>query len=172
MPRVVPPALPDVASFDSLRAFLFGEVSQYTLRPHPLNRPGSACSILIGGNLSVLYSLSGTCYDLDTRGKILFIEDLSEYLYHIDRMLVNLKLRGKLANLSGLIVGGMLDMKSSSSGFRKPAYKLIYEAIKEYDYPVLFGFPAGHGHPNLSLPLGREVTITVADSGCMLKFIK
>jgi muramoyltetrapeptide carboxypeptidase len=170
MPRNVPPRLPNIASLDSLRAVLFGEVSEYTLRPHHLNLQGRATGILIGGNLSVLYSLSGVYFDPDTRGKILFLEDLNEYLYHIDRMIMNLKIRGRLEGLKALIIGGMTCMKTSSSGFRKPAYDIIREAVADYDYPVMFGFPAGHGHPNLSLVLGREVTLTVETKECKLSF--
>jgi muramoyltetrapeptide carboxypeptidase len=170
MPRVIPPKVPDVVSFDSLRSALFGELKAYTLQSHRLNIPGEAEGILVGGNLSVLYSVTGTCMDIDTRGKILFLEDLSEYLYHIDRMIMNLKLRGKLGGLQALIVGGMHDMKSSSSGFRKPAHAIIRGAVAEYGYPVMFGFPAGHGHPNLSLFLGREVKLSVGKDSCELVF--
>ena len=169
MPRVVPPKVPDLVSFDSLRAMLTGEVSEYRIRPHKLNRPGTAEGILVGGNLSVLYSLSGTCYDPDTRGKVLFIEDLNEYLYHVDRMMMNLKLRGKLEGLAALIVGSMLDMKGSPSGFHKAAYQVILEAVAGYDYPVLFGFPAGHDATNMALPMGREVGVSVGEE-CRVKW--
>jgi muramoyltetrapeptide carboxypeptidase len=170
MPRVVPPKQPDMVSFDSLRAMLFGEVSEYNLQPHRLNRTGHGTGILVGGNLSVLYSIAGTKYDPELQGKILFIEDLNEYLYHIDRMMMNLKVRGKLSALKGIVVGHMTDMKGSASGFHKPAYKIIEEAVAEYHYPVLYNFPAGHDHPNLSLPLGREVTLSVSDHACKLSF--
>jgi muramoyltetrapeptide carboxypeptidase len=170
MPRVIPPALPDAESFDSLRSALFGGLKEYDLPPHKLNIPGNAKGILVGGNLSVLYSIGGTCLDPDTAGRILFIEDLGEYLYHIDRMMMNLKLRGRLQGLNALIVGGMHDMKVSVSGFRKPAYAVIREAVAEYGYPVLFGFPAGHGRPNLSMIMGREVRLTVGSDGCKLMF--
>jgi len=170
MPRIVPPHKPDLASFDSLRSVLFGELKQYTLRPHRHNLTGNATGTLVGGNLSVLCSMAGTELDMDTSGKILFIEDLNEYLYHIDRMIMNLKLRGRLANLKALIAGGMHGMRSSSSGFRKPAYDIIREAVAGYGYPVLFGFPAGHGHPNLSLIMGREVALEVRSDNCILVF--
>jgi muramoyltetrapeptide carboxypeptidase len=162
---------PDLASLDSLRSALFGKLREYTLLPHRLNRSGEATGNLTGGNLSVLFSLSGSCFDPDMKGKILFIEDLGEYLYHIDRMIMNLRIREKLRGLKALIVGGMIDMKTSPSGFRKPAYDIISEAVAGYDYPVMFGFPAGHGRPNLSLPMGREVTLTVSNGGCSLKFV-
>jgi len=170
MLRTVPPEVPTLVSMDSLRTVLFGELKEYTLRPHRLNKPGDATGILVGGNLSVLYSLSGTCFDPDTGGKILFLEDLSEYLYHIDRMIMNLKIRDRLKGLKGLIVGGMHDMRVSPSGFRKTAYDIIREAVSGYGYPVMFGFPAGHGHPNMSLILGREVKLTVTPDSCKLIF--
>lgn len=168
MPRIAPPGKPDLASMDSLRAFLFGEIEQYTLQPHHLNIPGKAKGILVGGNLSVLHSLAGSSFDPDTRGKILFLEDLNEYLYHVDRMVMNLKIREKLKGLSGLIIGNMTGMKAT--GFRKPAYNIILDAVAGYGYPVLFGFPAGHARPNYTLPLGREVKLTVAPQTCSLKF--
>lgn len=168
MPRVAPPGKPDLASMDSLRAFLFGEISQYTLQPHHLNIPGKAKGVLVGGNLSVLYSLAGSCFDPDTRGKILFLEDLNEYLYHVDRMVMSLKIREKLKGLSGLIIGNMTGMKATS--FRKPAYEIILDAVAGYGYPILFGFPAGHARPNYTLPLGREVKLTVTPDMSRLDF--
>ena len=170
MLRVIPPKTPDGPSLSSLRSALFGELTGYDLEPHRLNIQGAASGVLIGGNLSVLYSISGTCCDPETKGKILFLEDLSEYLYHIDRMLMNFQLRGKLSRLQALIVGGMHDMKGSPSGFRKPAYNIIRELVSDYGYPVMFGFPAGHGHPNLSLFMGREVKLSVQSVGCKLNF--
>jgi muramoyltetrapeptide carboxypeptidase len=170
MLRAIPPGVPDAVSLDSVRNALFGNLTEYSLQPHRLNLTGEATGILTGGNLSVLYSLSGTCYDPDTEDKILFLEDLSEYLYHIDRMIMNLKVRGKLRRLKALIIGGMHDMKSSPSGFRKPAYEIIREAVSGYGYPVMFGFPAGHGKPNVSLIMGREVKLTVTANGCILFF--
>jgi muramoyltetrapeptide carboxypeptidase len=168
MPRVIPPKEPDLLSFDSLRAMLFGEVKEYHIPTHKLNRKGIASGELVGGNLSVLYSIAGTAYDPDTEGKILFIEDLNESLYHIDRMMMNLQLRGKLEGLSSMIVGQMMDMKGSPSGFNKPAYQVIREAVERYDYPVMFAFPAGHDVPNLSLPMGRVVKINVGVGECGL----
>jgi muramoyltetrapeptide carboxypeptidase len=170
MPRVVLPHVPDSVSFDSLRSLLFGQVNEYGLQPHRLNIQGKATGTLVGGNLSVLYSIAGTDFEPDTNGSILFIEDLNEYLYHIDRMIMNLKIRGRLASLSALIVGGMTAMKRSPSGFHKPAYSIIREAVAGYNYPVMFGFPAGHNRPNLSLPMGRKVSLSVEPRGCSLKF--
>jgi muramoyltetrapeptide carboxypeptidase len=170
MPRFLPPERPDLASMDSLRAALFGEVRQYGIRPHRDNRYGSARGVLVGGNLSVLYSLAGTDIEPDTAGRILFLEDVNEYLYHIDRMVMNLVLRGRLKDLKGLVVGAMNRMKVSASGFRKPAYAILREAVAGYGFPVMFGFPAGHLHPNMSLVLGREVEITVDRNQSLIRF--
>jgi muramoyltetrapeptide carboxypeptidase len=161
MPRHVSTPKKDEASLDSLKKALFGDLHQYQVKDHNHNREGRANGILTGGNLSVLYSLRGTKLDPDTRGKILFLEDVNEYLYHIDRMIMNLKMSGKLDDLKGLVIGGMSGMKVSVSGFRKTAFEVIREAVEEYSYPVMFGFPAGHIRPNLALIMGREVVLRV-----------
>lgn len=160
----------DVASLDSLRAALFGELKQYTLPPHPLNRAGRATGLLTGGNLSVLFSLSGTRYEPGWRDKIVFIEDVGEYLYHIDRMLTQYRLRGWLEGIGGLIVGGMNAMKVSPSGYRTPAYRIVQRETANHSFPVVFGFPAGHEHPNLALIMGSTVTLESGTSVCHLLF--
>lgn len=151
-----------------LKDALFGQSLRYTSSKQQaslekLNRQGTAKGELVGGNLSLLYSLAGTPSDIDTTGKILFIEDLDEYLYHIDRMMMNLKRSGKLAGLAGLIVGGMTEMKDNEIPFGKTAEEIIHDAVAEYSYPVLYGFPAGHIPNNYPLILGREVTLKVTD---------
>ncbi|MBL0137630.1 MAG: LD-carboxypeptidase [Bacteroidetes bacterium] len=151
-----------------LKDTLFGQSLRYTSsKQQPalekLNRQGSAKGELVGGNLSILYSLSGTPSDIDTTGKILFLEDLDEYLYHIDRMMMNLKRGGKLSNLAGLIVGGMSDMRDNEIPFGKTAEEIIHEAVAEYTYPVLYGFPSGHIPNNYPLIFGREATLKVTD---------
>lgn len=142
---------------------LFGEEVGYHTAHHPLNRKGKASGNLTGGNLSLLYSLNNSPSDIDTKGKILFIEDLDEYLYHIDRMMMNLKRSGKLSDLKGLIVGGMTDMKDNTIPFGKTAEEIIFDAVKEYDYPVCFGFPAGHIDDNCALIMGREVELELGE---------
>ncbi|HLO59626.1 MAG TPA: LD-carboxypeptidase [Bacteroidales bacterium] len=169
MPRFVPPKSPDLVSFDTLRALLFGEEGEYILQPNRLNRKGKGKGILTGGNLSVLYSLAGSVYDPDMDGKILFIEDIGENLYHIDRMMMSLKIRGKLDMLNGLIVGEMTDMNGSKAGFHKPAYQIIKEHTAAYDYPVIFGFPAGHGETNLAMVMGRETEMRVEEKCSSLR---
>jgi muramoyltetrapeptide carboxypeptidase len=170
MPRHISTGKKDLSSLDSLKNALFGNLKEYNLKPDRHNRSGEASGILIGGNLSVLYSMRGTQLDIDTAGKILFLEDVGEYLYHIDRMIMNLKISGKLKDLKGLVIGGMSGMKVSVSGFRKTAYEVIREAVEEYNYPLMFGFPAGHMRPNMTLILGREVILHVDPDENNLKF--
>jgi muramoyltetrapeptide carboxypeptidase len=146
---------------ETLRKALFGEKLSYEAELHSMNRNGKAQAELVGGNLSLLYALSGSVSDIDTKGKILFIEDLDEYLYHIDRMMINLKRSGKLSQLAGLIVGGMSDMKDNAVPFGKNAEEIIMDAVKEYNYPVCFNFPAGHIDKNLAIVLGRKVKMEV-----------
>jgi muramoyltetrapeptide carboxypeptidase len=148
-------------SFQTLLNALEGRSNNYSIMPHQLNRMGVAKGQLVGGNLSILYSLRGTPYDLDTDKKILFIEDLSEYLYHLDRMMMNLKVSGKLKKLSGLIVGGFTKMKDNETPFGKSAEEIIFDAVRDYNYPVIFGFPAGHQPENFALKLGAEVKIII-----------
>lgn len=127
----------------------------YTITPHELNKPGEATAEIVGGNLSVIYSILGSASDIDTTGKILFLEDLDEYLYHVDRMMQALKRAGKLTNLAGLIVGGMSDMKDNLVPFGLSAEQIISETVKEYNYPLIFNFPAGHQDLNLPIVLGK-----------------
>ena len=148
----------------SLKKALFGEPVSYRLEPHPLNRKGTNKGMVVGGNLSILYSMNGTSSDINTKNKILFIEDLDEYLYHIDRMMMNLKRSGKLSNLAGLIIGGMTEMNDNEVPFGKTAYEIIAESVTEYSYPVCFGFPAGHILDNRVLIVGREAEMLVDDA--------
>ncbi len=149
---------------------LFGKLIQVETEENYSNISGTTKGQLVGGNLSLIYSLSGTPFDIDTRDKILFIEDLDEYLYHIDRMMMQLKLSGKLKKLKGLIVGGMTDMKDNAIPFGKFPEDIILDAVKEYNYPVCFDFPAGHIDRNLAMYFGREVELTVSDNAT-LKFL-
>lgn len=156
---------------ESLRKVLFGEKQEYEAEPHKLNRIGEAKGEIVGGNLSLLYALSGSLSDIDTKGKILFIEDLDEYLYHIDRMMLQLKRSGKLKNLKGLIIGGMSDMKDNAVPFGKTAEEIIFDAVKEYKYPVCFNFPAGHIDKNLAFYLGKKAELKVTKKGSELIYL-
>jgi muramoyltetrapeptide carboxypeptidase len=117
----------------------------------------------------MLYSLIGTPSDIDTEGKILFIEDLDEYLYHIDRMMMNLKRSGKLHSLSGLVVGGMNDMNDNTIPFGKTAIEIIAESVADYNFPVIFDFKSGHIFENLGLIVWGHVELSVAEE-CFLRF--
>ena len=145
----------------SLFGVLRGKFPHYKVSPDDLNRYGRGKGILLGGNLSVLYSLTGTAYQVPTKGAILFLEDVDEYLYHIDRMMLNLKMSGMLEQLNGLIVGGMTEMHDNNIPYGRNAYEIIRDAVEPYKFPVCFGFPAGHQNPNLAMVLGREVDLVV-----------
>ncbi len=149
----------------SLKKALFGEQNFYEINNYRLNRSGKAEGEIIGGNLSVLYSITGTKYDINTNGKILILEDLDEYLYHIDRMMMSLKLGGKLHNLKALIIGGMNDMNDNKIPFGKTAYEIIYEVVNEYRYPVCFNFPVGHIENNYTIILGSTIKLEVNEKG-------
>ena len=152
---------------ESLRKVLFGETIDYQWDEifHG-NRSGTTEGLVVGGNLSILYSLCGSPSALDTRGKILLIEDLDEYLYHIDRMMQNLKRNGMLSGLAGLLVGGLTDMHDNTIPFGRTAEEIVRDTVEEYDYPVAFNAPFGHlGGDNLALPLGIPVRLSVAPSG-------
>ena len=153
-------------SLSSLKTALSSnEELVYNFPAHSINRIGETQGKVIGGNLSMLYSLNATPFDLDTTDCILFLEDLDEYLYHIDRMMQNLKLGGKLAKLKGLIVGGMTDMNDNDTPFGTEVEQIIYNAVSEYSYPVCFGFPAGHIKDNRVLKLGVSAQLKVSNTG-------
>ena len=156
-------------SLNSLKKVLFGESLSYDFTTYQMNREGVAEGKVVGGNLSIIYSLTGTNSQIDTKGKILFIEDLDEYLYHVDRMMMNLKRVGILKDLSGLVVGGMSDMNDNAIAYGKSVLEIISEAVSDYNYPVCFGFPAGHIDDNRTLIMGRNATLNVSKN-CSLKF--
>jgi len=163
------------ASTLHLKEALTGAPIRYSI-PHemsykPLIKQGSSKGILVGGNLSLLYALSGSNSDIDTDGKVLFIEDLDEYLYHIDRMMLQLKRSGKLSGLRGLIVGGMNDMRDNTIPFGSSAEEIVSSAVADYDFPVSFGFPAGHILTNYALIMGTEVTLEVNGHETKLTFM-
>lgn len=132
-----------------------------------------ACNVngeLTGGNLSLIYSIIGTSADPQTKGKILFLEDVGEYFYHIERMLISLKLAGKLAGLSALIIGGMNDLNETKTPWGKSIEETIIDVVKEYDYPVIFNFPAGHIADNRAFYIGKRAAILVTGERTVLKF--
>ena len=151
-----------IASILSLRQALNGEKMQYAAPPRSQNRPGSAEGQLIGGNLKTIESLAGTASDIDTAGKILFVEDTGEYLYSIDRMFWHLQRTGKLDRLAGLVVGGF-KVKPDDAGeeFGRTLYDIVTERIKPFAYPVCFDFPVGHQKENYALKYGVPHTLEV-----------
>ena len=157
-------------SLTLLRNVLFGEKLFYNLPPNPMNKTGSGRGELVGGNLSILYSLKGSVSFPYTKGRILFIEDLDEYLYHIDRMMIALKRAGCFDQLAGLIVGGMTKMNDNEVPFGKTAEEIIRDEVSSYNFPVCFGFPAGHIDDNCPLILGRTVELKVSPSGSLVEF--
>lgn len=148
-------------AMDSLFNLLAGKEMSYKFLPHDLNREGDAVGLMIGGNLSVLYSLLGSDAQITPRGSILFIEDLDEYLYHIDRMMLALDRAGILEKISGLIIGGMTDMNDNAVPFGKTAEEIIAERVAPYNYPVAFNFPSGHFDDNRAWVHGKKIRLTV-----------
>ena len=136
-----------------------------------LNRNGKCCAPIVGGNLSVLYSLLASPSDIDTDGKILLLEDLDEYLYHIDRMMRALRRSGKLSGLKGLLVGSMSDMHDNTIPFGRTAEEIVFDTVSDYDYPVAFHCPFGHiGNQNCALPLNRDAVFEVSGNEVKLSF--
>ncbi len=154
---------------DNLMSMLFGKKPVYELPNHELNKKGEALAELVGGNLSVLYSLRGTPFDLNYKGKILFIEDLGERLYHIDRMIQNLRLGGVFSQIKGLVLGQFTEINEDDSFPYSSAYGVIAEAVKDYNIPVCYNFPAGHVDNNQPLKLGAHYLLTVTENKTILE---
>lgn len=169
MPYTVPNTIED--SIESLKKALFGESLSYEIPSHSDNRLGKTTGELVGGNLSIIYSLLGSESCIDTNGKILYIEDLDEYLYHIDRMMQNLKRNGYFKNLKGLIVGGMTDMHDNSIPFGLDAIGIIKDVTSEFDFPICFDFPAGHVKDNRALRLGQQISLEITENKVEVNFL-
>lgn len=157
-------------AIESFRKALFGEKLEYHIPSHKFNKTGKATGELVGGNLSVLYSIQGSESAVDMNGKILFLEDLDEYLYHIDRMMMNLKRNGSLKGLKGIIIGGMTSMNDNDIPWGHDALEIIQEIVKDLNIPVAYNFPAGHIKDNRALILGKTVTFEVNEKETVLKF--
>ena len=149
-------------SLDSLLNVLNGQANHYSIPTVDDNISGLAEGELIGGNLAIIYALIGTNSDINFEGKILFIEEVGEYIYAIDRMLFALKKSGKLSQLNGLIVGGMTNIKDTDPIFGKTIHQIILDSVAEYGYPVCFNFPAGHIEDNRALVFGRNTTLNIS----------
>lgn len=158
---------PSIASF---KKALFGEPLTYSVKESNYNKMGHVKGQLVGGNLSILQSLLGSKSSINTDNKILFIEEIGEYHYQIDRMLYALKRAGYFDNCKGLIVGGMTKIRKNTTPWGQTIEELILDITKEYDFPILFDFPAGHDVENNALILGREVDLYVTKEFSVVKF--
>lgn len=153
----------------SLRRALEGKKQQYECPVHSFNRRGEAVGELVGGNLSLLAHCTGTASDIKTKGRILFLEEVGEYLYATDRMLHQLKRSGKLDRLAGLIIGGFTDNKDTVRPFGQTVYEIVRDAVKEYDYPVCYGFPVSHEKENVALKVGVGYKLRVGKNKVSLE---
>lgn len=161
----MPVNIPDASSgsLKSLKKALFGEAVTYQFHSHRQNRQGQASAPVIGGNLSLLISLLGSKSDMDYDGKILFLEDVGEYLYAVDRMLYTLKRAGKLTRLAGLMVGGFTELKDNDIPFGFTVADMVMQLVADYHYPVCFDFPAGHLPDNQAIILGKTLNLQVSE---------
>lgn len=162
---------PNSKAVTEIFEILKGNLPEYEIDPHFFNRKGYCTGEIVGGNLSIIYSLQSTAFEIDTNNKILFIEDLNEYLYHIDRMMINLKLSGKLKNLKGLIVGAFTEIKDNETPFGKSVYEIISEHVQGYNFPVCYNFPVGHIVNNLPIIEGSTAKLCVSENSVNLKFV-
>ncbi len=161
----------ETENLKTLMQLLTGGKPSYKFLVSENNKPGVVSAELVGGNLSIIASLQGTKYELDTREKILFLEDIDEYLYHTDRMMHQLKLSGKLEHLAGLVIGDFTDIKDNESPFGKTVQEIVAEAVSEYNYPVGFGFSAGHSKRNLALAFGEKWELNVSENNATIKLL-
>lgn len=148
-------------SVESLRQWLFQQSIQYQITGSALNREGTTTAELVGGNLTMFCHAIGTSSEIDTKGKILFLEDVGEHLYHIDRLFWQLQRSGKLANLAGLIIGHFSDMEDDKPSFGQSIEQIVAAHTQDFDYPVAYHFPVGHEPQNLALPLGVSLQFSV-----------
>ncbi len=155
----------------SLRKALKGVIANYSCEPHLLNRTGKAEGELVGGNLSLVAHLVGSVSAFQTNGKILFLEDVGEYIYNIDRMMIQLKRSGMLQSLAGLVIGGFTDMKDTTTPFGSDVLTIIQSHIKEYNFPVCFDFPVSHEKNNYALKVGVKHLLAVGAKKVSLKEI-
>ena len=158
MPHILANKTPEAQQ--SLIDALTGKPLHYEWPSYPLNRLGTAEGVIVGGNLSVLCGMLGSNSFPDTDNRILFIEEVDEYIYHVERMMYALKRAGKLDYLKALVVGGLTEIHDNPDPFGKPVEQAIFDVVKDYDYPVVFDFPAGHQPENRAIIFGKEVTIT------------
>jgi len=156
---------------ETFKAALFGYPKNYDLDYSPYNKIGEAKGQLVGGNLTILHTMLGSKESLDTTNKILFIEEIGEYKYHIDRMLQSMKRAGYFENCKGLIVGDMSRMRKNTTLWGSSVEQLILDVLKDYDFPITFNMPAGHEKKNLALTLGMTVELKVEKDKTLVSFI-
>lgn len=169
MPKLM--GQPDTIEADeTLRRALFGEPLSYTVPAHACNVPGTATGALVGGNLILLDTIINTASDVDYTGKILFLEDVGEYYYNIDRVLVHLRRLGRLKSLAGLVVGQFTELKDNTIPFGKSLEEIILEHCGAYGYPICFSFPVGHVPRNLALVVGRKAKLEVTSENALLEY--
>lgn len=159
----------DTEAVRSFLAALKGEKLHYEILAHPFNRPAEVCAPVVGGNMSMIYSLLGSPSDVDTTGKILFMEDLDEYLYHIDRMMANIERNGKLQNLAALVIGHLSDMHDNTIPFGRTAEEIVAEHAAKYDFPLFLNFPAGHLPDNRAIRMGCDMHLFCQDNKIMVE---
>jgi len=169
MPYTFEESTPEALS--SLQKSLFGEKQTYSYQSLFKNRLGEASGVLIGGNLTLLTMVQGSVSEMDFTDKILFLEDVGEQEYGIDRMLRMLKRAGKLKTLKGLIIGAFTEIEEEKISFGQTADEVIWDLVKEYDFPVCFNFPTGHIDNNLSMVLGAEVNLKVEKNNVQFKYL-
>ena len=158
-------------ALESLRASLMGESFTIGSRPNSLNRMGAAQGRILGGNLSIIYSLLGTPDAYNFKGAILFLEDLSEQLYHVDRMFFALQKAGVFNEITALVVGGMTDLKDTSTSFGMTCEEIVLEKVKDSNIPICFNFPVGHIEDNRAMIIGANALIEVGPQGANLCYI-
>jgi len=159
-------------SVDTFKAALFGTPTDYSLKGSEYNRVGQASGELVGGNLTMLHTMLGSKESIDTSGKILFIEEIGEYKYHIDRMLQSMKRAGYFDHLNGLVVGDMSKLRKNTTLWGTSIEQLILDALADYDFPIAFNMPAGHEKDNRTLVLGRTIQLGVTKTKSTIVFEK
>ncbi len=160
-----------IKAIQSLKNILFGIKNKYKIESSLYNKLGTTKGVIVGGNLTLLHTMLGSKTSINTTNKILYIEDVGEYMYSIDRMLYSLKRAGYFKNCKGLIVGSFTNTKDNDEPFAKNIEEIILQVLKEYDFPILFDFPAGHQEDNRALILGAKVKLSVKKEISKLEFL-
>lgn len=171
MPLNFPEDFTENESVKTLKNALFGEMSKYKFGNCQILQKGQTIAPLVGGNLAILCSLMGTPGELNTNGKILLLEDVGENLFRIDRMISQLKRAGKFKNLKGLIIGGFTAIEDNDTPFGQTAEEIIFEAVKEYGFPIISSFPVGHQEDNYAIFLGREIELLTLNHQVTINFL-